>query len=164
VDLPVQANWGSAALWGMAATVVLTGIMALAHGSGMTRLNLPYLLGSIVTEQRDRARSIGLLLHLVVGLLFALLYVAAFESWGRATWWLGAVIGVIHSIFLLTAIAAALPGLHPRMGSETRGPSPTRYLEPPGFLILNYGTRTPLVVIAAHLAFGAVLGGFYALG
>jgi len=31
-----------------------------------------------------------------------------------------------------------LPGLHLRMASEQRGPEPTRQLEPPGFLALNY--------------------------
>jgi hypothetical protein len=161
VDLAVQANWGSAALWGFSATIVLTGSMALAHGTGITRLHLPYLLGTLVSGQRDRARGVGLLLHLVVGMIFALLYVAAFESWGRATWWLGMAIGAIHALFLLTAGASALPGVHPRMASETRGPTPTRYLEPPGFFSLNYGTRTPLAVFAAHLAYGAVLGAFY---
>jgi hypothetical protein len=29
--------------------------------------------------------------------------------------------------------------------------------------MLNYGPRTPLVSLAAHLAFGAVVGGFVAL-
>lgn len=31
-------------------------------------------------------------------------------------------------------------------------------LEPPGLLGLNYGTQTPLVAIAAHLAYGVALG------
>ena len=37
-----------------------------------------------------------------------------------------------------------------------------RQLAPPGFLALNYGYQTPLIVLAAHLAFGAILGAFYA--
>jgi hypothetical protein len=31
-------------------------------------------------------------------------------------------------------------------------------LEPPGLLALNYGIRTPAVTIAAHIAYGIVLG------
>jgi hypothetical protein len=49
------------------------------------------------------------------------------------------------------------------MASEEQGPTPTRQLEPPGFLALNYGYRTPLSVIIAHLVYGGILGAFYRL-
>jgi hypothetical protein len=51
--------------------------------------------------------------------------------------------------------------LHPRMASERQGPTPTRQLEPPGFLALNYGKRTPISVVLAHLLYGGLLGAFY---
>jgi hypothetical protein len=44
------------------------------------------------------------------------------------------------------------------MASERAGPTSAAVLEPPGLLGLNYGTQTPAVAIAAHLAFGTVLG------
>ena len=47
------------------------------------------------------------------------------------------------------------------MVSDSRGPEPTRLLEPPGFLVTNYGRWTPLVLLLAHALFGAVMGGFY---
>jgi hypothetical protein len=53
--------------------------------------------------------------------------------------------------------------MHPRMAGETRGPTPTRQLEPPGFFALNYGRSSPVVVLLAHLAYGAILGAFYGL-
>jgi hypothetical protein len=56
-----------------------------------------------------------------------------------------------------------MPGLHPRMASEQHGPTVMRQLEPPGFLALNYGYPTPLSVMVAHLAFGAILGLFYSM-
>ena len=49
------------------------------------------------------------------------------------------------------------------MASEQHGPTPTRQLEPPGFLALNYGRRTPISVLVAHLVYGAILGAFYRL-
>jgi len=49
------------------------------------------------------------------------------------------------------------------MASDSTGPRPTRMLEPPGFLALNYGYRTPLAVLIAHIAYGTVLGAFYRL-
>jgi hypothetical protein len=33
-------------------------------------------------------------------------------------------------------------------------------LEPPGVLSLNYGIQTPVVALIAHVAYGAILGGF----
>ena len=47
------------------------------------------------------------------------------------------------------------------MASELRGPTVAKQLEPPGFLALNYGVRTPISILIAHVAFGAMLGGFY---
>jgi hypothetical protein len=56
-----------------------------------------------------------------------------------------------------------LPGLHPRMVSEYDGPTPNRRLQPPGFMALNYGRRTPVVAIVAHVMYGAIIGHFYRL-
>jgi hypothetical protein len=154
-------NWGSWLLWGFVATVVLTAILAGSQGLGMTRMNIPYLLGTILTPDRDRAKVVGILWHLINGWLFSLIYVAAFHAWGMATWWLGAVTGLVHASFVLTAGMAFLPALHPRMASEQYGPTVVRQLEPPGFLALHYGVRTPISVVLAHLAFGAILGAFY---
>jgi hypothetical protein len=47
------------------------------------------------------------------------------------------------------------------MASEQDGPTPTRQLEPPGFMALNYGRRTPISVILSHLVYGCILGAFY---
>ncbi len=47
--------------------------------------------------------------------------------------------------------------------SEQQGPTVMRQLEPPGFLALNYGYQTPVSVLIAHLAYGVILGSFYAM-
>jgi uncharacterized membrane protein YagU involved in acid resistance len=156
-------NKSSTLLWGFVGTVVLTILLAGSQGLGLTRMNLPFMLGTMFTPDRDRAKLIGSGVHIVNGWLFALLYAAAFRSWRRATWWLGAGIGLVHALFVLVAAMPILPAFHPRMASEQRGPTPTRQLEPPGFLALNYGRRTPLSMILAHLVYGAILGAFYRL-
>ncbi len=154
-------NFASWLVWGFASTVTLTTLMASSQGVGLTRMNLPYVLGTMVTPDRDRAKPLGIALHLVNGWVFSLVYVAAFHAWDGPTWWKGAAIGFVHAAFALAAGLPALPGLHPRMASETRGPTVVRQLEPPGFLGLNYGYRTPLSIAIAHVAFGLVLGTFY---
>ena len=155
-----RASW---LLWGFVATMVLTTIMAGAQGLRLTRMSLPYMLGAMFTPSRDRATLIGLGAHVLNGWLFSLLYVAAFHEWGRATWWTGAAIGVVHAAFVLTAGMRLLPGLHPRMATEQQGPTVMRQLEPPGFLALNYGYETPASVLIAHVAYGMVLGLFYTM-
>lgn len=148
-------------VWGFASTVVLTTMMAGSQGLGMTRMNIPYMLGTMFTRNRDRAKVVGVFVHLVNGLLFSLIYVAAFHAWGGPSWWKGAVIGAVQAGFVLVVALPALPGLHPRMASERRGPTVARQLEPPGFLGLHYGLPTPISVVLAHVAFGVILGVFY---
>ena len=110
-----------------------------------------------------QVQLLGTLIHLVDGWLFAFLYVAAFESWHRSNWALGGGIGLIHGAVVLIVAMPLIPAVHPRMVSEYSGPTPNRQLQPPGFLALNYGRRTPLVTMLAHLTYGVILGSFYHL-
>lgn len=154
-------NFASILLWGLTATVVLTTIMAASQGLGFSRMSMPIVLGTMFTADRDRAGPIGFGLHMLNGWLFALLYAALFEQLGWNTWWLGSGVGLVHGLFVLVTVMPIIPGFHPRMASERHGPTPTRQLQPPGFMALNYGRRTPIVTLLAHIAYGAMLGGFY---
>jgi len=154
-------NWPSWLLSGFIATIVLTTVSALAQGLGLTRMNIPYILGTIFTPDRDRAKVYGFLTHLGAGWGFSLFYALLFESMGNAGWWRGAMIGTVHATFALVVIFAVLPGAHPRMASERHGPTAAKLLEPPGFMALNYGTQTPIAVFISHILFGIVLGAFY---
>lgn len=156
-------NWGSWLFWGWVSTLILTTVSAGSQGLRMTRMNLPYMLGTMFTPDRDRARLYGFGAHLVFGWAFSLLYVVAFGFLREAHWWSGMLIGIAHALFVLVVGVALLPGLHPRMASEHHGPTANRELEPPGFLAMNYGIRTPLSILLSHAIFGAMLGAFYQL-
>ena len=52
-------NRRGALLWGFVATLALTGLLAGSQSLRLTRMNLPYMLGTMVTPQRDRAKVIG---------------------------------------------------------------------------------------------------------
>ena len=151
-------DWAGWALFGLVATTALTAVMIAAQLTGLTRLDLPLLLGTIVTEDPDRARVAGFFIHLVIGQGFAFGYAATFALLDRATWWLGALLGLLHAAVALTVLVPLLAGVHPRIASDRAGPSSTAALEPPGLLGLNYGPQTPIVAIAAHLAYGIALG------
>jgi hypothetical protein len=151
-------DWAGWALFGLVATTALTAVMIVAQQAGFTRLDFPLVLGTLVTEDPDRARVAGFFIHLAAGQGFALGYAATFALLHRATWWLGALLGLLHVAVALTVLLPLLPGVHPRMASPRAGPSTTTVLEPPGLLALNYGVQTPAVAILAHLVYGGVLG------
>ncbi len=145
-------------MWGLIATVIFTTMLALSQGIGLTRMNIPYLLGTMFTPHRDRAKLYGVLVHLLLGVIFALLYLIAFWAWSGATWWKGMCLGGLQGMFFLTFAVTLMPAIHPRMASEQQGPTELKQLEPPGFLGLNYGPRTPISIFLAHLVWGLVLG------
>lgn len=146
------------AVFGLVATTALTAIMIAAQMGGLSRLDLPLVLGMVLTEDPDRARVVGFFIHLGAGQSFALGYAAMFVLLDRATWWLGALLGLLHGAVALTVLLPLLPGVHPRMASYRAGPRSTAVLEPPGLLGLNYGIQTPAVAVVAHLAYGTMLG------
>jgi hypothetical protein len=151
-------DWQGWALFGLVATSVLTAVMIAAQMAGLTRLDLPLVLGTLVTPDPDKARVAGFFIHLAAGQCFALGYAAVFALLGSATWWIGALLGLLHVAIALTVILPLLPGIHPRMASTRAGPATTAVLEPPGLLGLNYGIQTPAVAAIAHVIYGAVLG------
>jgi hypothetical protein len=151
-------DWAGWALFGLVATTALTAVLIGAQMSGRTRLDIPLMLGTLVTEDPDRARVAGFFLHLGVGQGFALGYAAAFALLNQATWWLGGLLGLLHGAVALTVIVPLLPGVHPRMASARAGPRSTAALEPPGLLGVNYGAQTAVVTFVAHFAFGCTLG------
>jgi hypothetical protein len=153
-------NVSEVILWGFGATVILTTIMVSSKYLGLTRIDLPFMLGTIFTESRDKAVRIGFLSHLIVGWTFAFIYSVAFDIAELRTWWFGLAVGFVHAAFVLTAGLQILSSFHPRMARPFQGPTPTRQLEPPGFLALNYGKGTPIATFLAHLIYGAVLGIF----
>jgi hypothetical protein len=151
-------DWAGWALFGLVATSTLTAILITAQMTGLSRLDIPLMLGTLVTEDPDRARVAGFFIHLGVGQGFALGYTAIFALLDRATWWLGGLLGLLHAAVALTVLLPLLPGVHPRMASARAGPQSTAMLEPPGVLGVNYGIQTPAVTVAAHLAYGCALG------
>src|SRR6185503_16904499 len=138
--------------------------MIVAQLAGRTRLDLPLMLGTLTSEDPDRARVAGFAIHLTIGQVFALFYAAGFAALDRSGWLLGAFFGLAHAVVALTVLVPLLQGVHPRMASERAGPNSTAVLEPPGLFALNYGIATPMVALGAHVAYGASLGLFLGSG
>ena len=153
-------NLLSIAIWGFVATLVLTTTIIAGQSLGFTRIDIPFILGTMFTPNRDRAKVLGVAMHAVNGWIFALVYALGFDLI-PPRWWLGMLAGALQGLFVVVVALPVLPGVHPRMVSDTRGPEPTRLLEPPGFLVANYGRKTPIVIIAAHTLYGLIIGALY---
>jgi hypothetical protein len=155
--------WGALA-GGFVGTLVLTTMLRAASELRLTRIDLPFLLGTALTSDRKRAKTLGYLAHFGFGFLFALGYFAIFWAIGRSGWLLGGLLGLLHGVFAASALVnVLLPVVHPRMGNSMSAADTVAHLEPPGFLMLNYGRRTPVVMLIAHIVYGAIVGGFIAL-
>ena len=149
---------------GFAGTLVLTTALRAASELRLTRIDLPFLLGTMLTTDRRLAKALGYVAHFGFGFLFALGYYALFRAVDHAGWLLGAAFGLAHGLFAGTALVnVLLPVVHPRMGSPLTAAGSSPLLESPGFLMLNYGHSTPIVSLLAHIAYGAIVGGFVAL-
>lgn len=152
--------WGALA-GGVIGTAVLTSGLRGAQELGVTRMDLPLLLGTMFTAHRGRANLAGYALHFLNGLVFALAYYAVFAATGHSGWIFGACLGVVHAFFSGTGLVSiVLPAVHPRMGTPWSDAEETPVLEPPGFMLRNYGTGTALVNGVMHVAYGAIVGGF----
>ena len=121
---------GAALLGGFIGTLVLTTTLTAASALRITRMDIPFLLGTAWTQDRTRARVLG----------YALLFAGT------------------------TLVNVLLPAVHPRMGTPFSASNATPLLEPPGFMLLNYGRATPVVTVLGHAVYGAIVGVFVAAG
>jgi hypothetical protein len=137
--------------------------LAFGQAVGWSRMDLPLLLGTAFTEDRNRARAIGWGVHFVLGLLFSLVYAAIFAAVGHAGWWFGLALGAVHAAFAGGPLPnLILPAVHPRMGRPWSDAHETPVLEAPGLMLANYGAATVVLSTVLHLAYGAIVGGFAA--
>jgi hypothetical protein len=148
---------------GLVGTLVLTSSLRLTQALGFTRMDIPLLLGTIFSEDRRRATAIGYAVHFMNGMIFSLGYTAIFFAVDQAGWVFGAFLGVVHAAFAGgTLVNILLPAIHPRMGTPWSDAEETPVLEPPGFMLMNYGRHTVIATLIAHIAYGTIVGGFAA--
>jgi len=155
----VNDLYGAALAGGLVGTAVMTTMLRAASEFGVTRMDLPFLLGTAVSDSRRRAKVYGYVAHFILGLLFALGYGVIFDATRRSGWAIGLFLGAVHATFVATTLVTVLlPIVHSRMGTPETAADEIALIEPPGFLMLNYGRSTFVVTLIAHMAYGAIVG------
>lgn len=149
---------GDAALIAVPASAAALAILTAGQGLGLTRFDLSVVLGSMVTNNVARWRVLGYCIFVAIGVLWALVYAIIFAAVDASGIGVGVAVGVTHALVVLALLQPLLPTLSDRIASERSGPWDRPALEPPGWFAVNYGERTPAVVVVAHATFGALLG------
>jgi hypothetical protein len=158
----VTTIWGALA-GGFVGTIALTTGLRVAQETGRTRMDIPLLLGTAFSASRSRAMVIGYALHFANGLLFSLGYAAIFLAVGHTGAAFGAGLGLAHALVAGGPLVnVLLPAMHPRMGTPWTDAEETPLLEPPGFLLVNYGRQTAVWHVVLHVVYGALVGWFAA--
>ena len=148
---------------GFVGTIVLSTGMRVAQETGVTRMDIPLLLGTVFSANRSKAVTVGYALHFGNGLVFSLGYAEIFLAVGHTGPLFGAALGLAHGLVAGGPLCnVLLPAVHPRMGTPWTDAEETPLLEPPGFLLANYGRHTAVVTLALHVAYGALVGWFAA--
>jgi hypothetical protein len=146
---------GSAIVAGLVATAVMTGLMYVGRSMGMP-MDMPRMLGLMFTgpENSGKVYGTGMVVHFMMGVIFAIIYILVLEVLGvSATWLWGAVLGAVHGVVAGGALGM-MPAMHPRMGEG-------QALAAPGMFGTNYGTMVPAGVLMLHIVFGATIGLLY---
>lgn len=114
---------GRGALGGIIATIVMTILMYMGSVMGM-KMDMPMMLGTMLFPRGKAAWATGLMLHLMMGGAFFLVYAAIFNSLtiesGIIAW--SALFGAVHGL-VTGAAMGMMPVLHPRMAAAP-GPAP----------------------------------------
>jgi predicted outer membrane lipoprotein len=141
-----------AMLGGVIGATTISVVTAGLRAAGVP-INFELMLGSLFTESTSfGAWLLGLVLHLIVGSAFGVVYALIFEhGLYRASWGLGMVVSLAH-LALAGFALAGVPVLHPLVPGALPAPGP---------MMLGYGTIGLVTFVVLHLMFGAIVGGFY---
>jgi len=115
-------NLTAAIIAGFVGTAVMTGLMYMAPMMGMPKMNIIGMLGTMFTANEGAARVIGVILHFMMGIIFALIYAWLWSvGIGAATWWWGLLFGAVHGVAAMIMMPLMIR-MHPRPPAMQMGP------------------------------------------
>ncbi|MBI4507945.1 MAG: hypothetical protein HY691_20660 [Chloroflexi bacterium] len=139
-------NVPAAVAAGLVATVVMTALMYVAPMMGLPKMDILGMLGSMLTPTRRPAVAIGTALHLMMGVVFALIYATLWtQGLGRPDWLWGAIFGVVHAVIAMMAMPMMMR-MHPRPPAMAGGP------------------MAAMGLVMGHVVYGVVVALVYAAG
>lgn len=149
---------GRAILGGLVGTVSMTVVMYMGAMMGM-KMDMPMTLGTMLFPKGPAAWVVGLMMHLMMGVVFFIIYAALFTALNIESGIIGwsALFGAIHAL-MAGAAFGMMPSVHPRMAAE---PTPGT-VSAPGYFGVKMGMMGPVALIVVHVVYGLVAGAIYA--
>lgn len=141
---------------GVIGTIVITMVMAMAPKMGMPKMDMVGMLGAMFSPEGNR--TLGLAIHLMMGVVFAIIY-ALLWSLGIGTQGLlwGAIFGAGHWL-----VAGSMMGGMPMMHAGIKAGT----VQAPGvFMLQTGGVMAFMGGLMGHIIFGLVVTlvyGFFA--
>ena len=139
---------------GIVGTIVMTTVMMIAPQMGMPKMDIVGMLGSMFS--RDSNRPLGMALHLMMGIVFAIVYALLWNAGiGAVTLLWGVIFGIVHWL-----IAGAMMGGVSMMHAGVKAGA----VEAPGIYMMNNGGMMAFVGgLIGHVIFGLVVALVYGL-
>jgi hypothetical protein len=136
---------------GLAGTVVISMLMAMAPRMGMPKMAIWEMLGTMFSKEGNLA--LGWIMHFMMGVVFAIIYAALWAvGIGSATLLSGVVFGAAH--FLVAGLMmGGIPMLHAGIKAGT--------VQAPGVLMLNSGVMGFMGGLIGHAIYGLVVALVY---
>ena len=120
----MNLNYVAAIVAGLVGTGVLTALMQYVMPMiGQPSMDMPGMLGSMVTEDEGQAKMMGWGIHLAMGAVFGLLYAWLWSLelgfLGGPWWQTGLITGVLHGV-VAVLVMPMLMSMHPRAPEMTK--------------------------------------------
>jgi len=144
----------NAVIAGLVATVVFTMVLMMAPKMGMPKMDIVSLLGSMFSAKSNLA--LGWMMHLMMGVVFALIYAFLWSNGiGLATWLNGLIFGAIHWL-IVGVMMAVIPMMHVGIKSGA--------VQAPGMWMTGNGGGMMAFMggLVGHMIFGVVVALVYA--
>lgn len=124
--------------------------LAMARAMGMPA-KLEMMMGTMFLEPGTVAFVVGLMMHLMISGLIALIYAWGFENvTHRAGWLVGVGFSIIH-IIIGGIFMGMMPMMHPRMPP----------MDAPGAFMSGLGMMGVIAFVMLHMIYGAIVGAMY---
>ena len=146
-----------ATIWaGLVAGAAMTAVlyMGIFMMPGPMKMNLLYMLGSMMFGERAMAYMSGAMMHAMMSVAVALAHVGIYQAidldTNLAAW--GLAFGAVH--WVITGMALGMmPMIHPRIRNRT--------LQAPDAFAMGYPMGKAMGFLMLHLMFGVLVGVFY---
>lgn len=151
----METNLLLGAFGGLVGAIIMTILIYLLKVMGHN-IDIPYLLGTrfLNIENTSGVYFLGIILHLIAGALWGILYVFMITAMAvTPNWPIGILWGFGHGIFI-GVLMGILSENHPYIGEG-------KPMSDPGILGNRWSTATPYLILILHIIFGATTLGYY---